>query len=455
MDPVIYYVPVPVVCSGIIKQYIEEDGLYEVEIYDSPMESFQGEIYCKLIYSPGTDTNYFDGNHVKVLITFTFGGMEMNWQGVDTKADHYIIGLFNQNTLTSAKVQHPVSGNKDDYTWTHPITGGGMVTTYQGSTIISTGGSIRTIWKPFGHGSEENSNKTEAMNHHRIVSHNPPLYATREHFGMYTGKDDNDKASKPSPDDTYISYRRFVTQTKNIENWVSLCEGSWNPWVGPNNSQDKVQKGSGILYSRVINSGSNRITIEGGEEGDKFFSFRIDKIILGERQIPVIGGATPSISGNRFKFEVADDGSFKIFAGGKAVPAVNFNGFSMEVSKDGELKIKAAKKITFTHGDVDESINSLVLDPNGGVDITAMKGFRVNGKQLVTEAFIDFLIQNQAIWCQTAALGAPAPLSPGVMAGLNTKSNLPMITGGFRTKQVGPPASGVIVDKEGYHATVA
>ena len=452
MEP--FFIPVPVVCKGVINQYLKKSGLYEVHIFDSPMLDFNGSIYCELIYQPGGSTNFFPGDKVKVLIVFQFGGTKMRYEGNSPIDSGYILGLFDESRVLSVVTKHPVSGNEDDYTFVHPKTGAGVVTDSQGSTIISTGGSIRSVFKPFGHGSYENSHKTEAMNHHRVISDNSPFYTSKEHFGIYSGKDSDDKKTKTSPDDIYITYRRFVAQTKDLSKWVSSCEGTWNPWVGPNNNVEEVKNVNDILFTKIINAGDNRVTIEAGEEGDEFFVLRIDKLMMGERQVPKGGGATPAIGGNMFKLKISDKGAMEIRASGKGIPKTNMTGFTLEISEKGDLNIKASGVITFTHGDTDKDINSIVLDPAKGVDIKAMNGFRVNGKTLINESYLSFMTAHTADWGISAV--GPVALSPAVVADLGVKTPMPMMARGLTTKQVGPPAAGVQVDKlSNSHSTVA
>ena len=70
------YTPVPVVCSGIIRQSIDDEtSMYETFIIKSPLGEFNGPIFCSSCYSPTTDNNYRAGDKVKVLITIMLSGL--------------------------------------------------------------------------------------------------------------------------------------------------------------------------------------------------------------------------------------------------------------------------------------------------------------------------------------------------------------------------------------------
>jgi len=75
-DNLITYIPIPCMCSGIITSDITSEYTYEVSIYHSPIGKFQGPIYAKATYDPGSDGNLKRGNKVQLIMSFYFGGAE-------------------------------------------------------------------------------------------------------------------------------------------------------------------------------------------------------------------------------------------------------------------------------------------------------------------------------------------------------------------------------------------
>jgi len=184
-----------------------------------------------------------------------------------------------------------------------------------------------------------------------------------------------------------------------------------------------------------------------GEPGENFFLFRIDDVKKGEMTAPTESGATPGVVGNRFKIGVSDEGAIEIYAAGRGVPVSNTAGFKLSLSTEGELKIQCAKKITLTHGDADESINSLSLDPAGGVEIKSMAGLKVNGKKLVNEDLVDWMVQNMGTLYSAPAGGGPCILGPAFPIFI-AKSMLPDQAGGYKTAGVPVPATGVTLQPD-------
>lgn len=275
-------------------------------------------------------------------------------------------------------------------------------------------------------------------------------------FGMFTGEDSDDEATRSAPEDSLINYRRFVQQTRDPSNWVSVCEGAYAPWVGPNNNHDTVEQGKDVLYTRIVNADKNRITSEYGEIGTDFIMMRVDDVKLGEFQAPAASGATPALVGNRFKMGISETGEVEIFAAGSGIPLVNFAGFKLSIDSDGNLTVFSKGKIVFTHGDADEAINSIVMDPKGGIDVTAQSGFTVNGKKLINENFINFLQTFGATGIALSVLppGSPEPLAPTFITNMQAQAKLPDATPfGFLTAGVPIPALGIISQPDKFSTT--
>ena len=449
MDDVTY-TPVPCICSGIVTNKIEENDTLEVSIYDSPVGDLTGPIYAKEIFQPGNDGNVKIGDRVKIMITFTFGGVESKFIDVHPNSAHYILGTFNEQAITGISVDNPASEvDTDRVRFTNKRSGAGVVSTDNGKIILATGGAAYSAGSPFGFGINENFWKTMAQNHHRIISHNAPYYLSREHFGMFAGSSQEDKLTRLTENDYLINFRRFVTQTKAPDNWVSTCEGAWSPMVGANNDSDNIEIGRETLLSKVINHGSSRVTIEAGDPGDEFINIRVDDVKLSEKSLPTGDGATPAIVGNRFKMTVSDNGALDIRAAGKGVPGSNLNGFHMSVNESGKLIIHAANGIEISHGDKDGSINSIKMDPNKGVDITAKNGFRVNGVPVVNKNYLDWMQKYQTQLCLVTSIGGPAPIHPIALPSFLTGNNQP---GKFNTNDIGLVATKIITDIDSFNS---
>ena len=445
MQDDVYYIPVPCICSGVIRSKLSSDNI-EVSIYDSPIGDLSGPIYAKEIFQAGNDGNIKPGDRVKLMVTFTFGGVDLKYIDVFPNASNYIIGTFEENSVSDVSIENPMSSNDSDRVrFINKRSGSGVVATDNGKLILASGGAIYSAGSPFGFGINENFWKTMAQNHHRVISHNGPFYLSREHFGMFTGSDSNDRLTRVTEEDYLINYRRFVTQTRSPDNWVSTCEGAFSPWVGANNSADSVEIGRETLLSKVINHGSSRATIDIGNPGDDFINIRIDDVKLAEKTMSVGTGATPAVVGNRFKMTISDKGALDIRSSGKGVPKANLNGFHLSVNEDGDLTIHAAGKIEISHGDSDGKINSIKMDPKKGIDVTAKNGFRVNGNPLVNKTFIDWMQKYQTQLCQVTSIGGPAPIHPLALPEFTTGNNVP---GKFNTNDIGIAATTIIKDTD-------
>lgn len=444
---------VPCICSGVITSKLTDTETYEVDIYESPLGELNGPIYCSLIYTPGQDGNYKQGDRVKVTVNFIFGGAENRFTDVEKSMNNYIIGGFSERSLANIKIENPISAEvPDSIRFVNKKSGAGIVASDNGQVTLATSGVVNSILKPFGHGVHEHINHSFAQNYHRIISHNPPFYFAREHFGMYSGSDINDKASRISEEDHLITYRRFVTQTRSPDNWVSSCEGTFSPWVGANIDHGEVNKGKDVLFSKVINFGDSRTTIEVGEPGESFVNVRVDDVTIGEKNVPISPGASPAVMGNRFKMQISDKGELDLRIAGSGTPTKNFNAFHMSVDSNGNLTIHSKGKISLSHGDDDEDNNSIVMDPAKGIDITALNGMRVNGQEVLLKAWMDFFNKYQTQWCQVTAIGAPAPIHPAIIPDFTAGIQKFGKDGGFTSTGKDAPAKGVIQDLDNFES---
>lgn len=450
MDNYIGYTPVPCICSGIITSKITNEETYEVSIYEGPLGELNGPIYCTLIYSPGND-NYRQGMFVKVLMTFMFGGPDMTFTDVMTTSNSYILGTFSERSIIAQDVENPMSAkSKDTMRILNPKSNAGIVMYDNGHLSLVTGGSISTVLKPYGHAIDENAHRTMAQNHHRIVSNNSPFYLTQEMFGMYRGANAEDAASRLSEDDVFINYRRFVQQTQSLDKWVSTTEGAFSPFVGANNRGTTVSKSKEVLFSKVINYEDKRLTIEAGEKGEEFLQIRVDDVKVNEKNIATEPGATPAVLGNRLKITISDEGAIDIKTSGKGIPGTNTHGCNIKIDTDGNLTINASGVIELSHGDDDNKINSIKMDPKDGIDIRAVNGVRVNDQEVVLSSYIDWMNKYKATLTRTAAIGAPSPIHPIAIPEFIKGVNLDGLLKGFTSKGKGSPASGIITDNDDF-----
>lgn len=442
----INYTPVPVICNGKIKDYIADTETYQVEIHQSPNDIFLGPLPVSAIHAPGGPNNYKQGDYVKVLTMFNFGGPDNKFLGTCPASTHHIIGLYNERSIANIKVQNPLTENTNsNITFLNKNTGSGLSIEDNGTTRLASGG-VHTFVKGFGYGTNKDSNQTWAQNHKRTIGNNAPYYLSKEHFGLFSGEDLQDESERKDEKDYPIIFRRFVTQSMSSEEWVSTCEGTFAPFFGCNNNFDYVEKSKDVLFTKIINNKKSRITIESGEAGSSFINVRIDDVLDSEKEM-IIGkhGASPALLGNRFSLLIDDKGALDIRAAGKGKTLKNNNthGFRMTVDSEGNLTIHAKGSISLTHGDSDISNNSIVIDPNKGIDITANHGFRVNGIPVVNQNFLDWFDKNKTQLCLVTAIGGPAPLFnlPDFIRG-----NKLIGHGGFNTDNASSTANGTIKD---------
>lgn len=448
-DPQITYTPVPCICSGVITSVINKTETYEVSIYSSPLGELNGPIYASLITQPGQDGNYKRGDYVRVMVCFAFGGPDRKFMDVYPGGANHILGTFTERSISNIKVDNPLSRQDGDRVrFVNRVSGAGLVATDSGKLVLAAGGAIYSMLSPFGSGIHEHSHRTMVQNHQRLIAYNAPFYLAREHFGMYAGADQDDKMTRATGEDYPITFRRFVTQTKDPSNWVSTCEGAWCPWVGANNDYEEVDFVREVIFTKIINYDTSRVTVEVGEPGDSFVTLRVDDVVTSEKNLPISPGATPAIVGNRFKLAISDKGEVDLRAGGQAIPGANFNGLHLSFDEKGGLRIDVKGLITLSHGDADDTNNSLVLDPDKGIDIIAKNGFRINGQEAVLKAFLDWLQQNQAQLCQTTSPGGPAPIHPLALPTFTSGMQKLSEQEGFYSQNKGASATGIIKDAD-------
>ena len=439
------FVPTPVICNAVISKRVEGSPTYDVAIDRTPLGEFNGPIRATPIFQQGMRNEYKVGDRVKVLAIFHF---DVNSNKFDSFAQTYqthILGLYEPEALIDVNIQNPLSEKTDDRIVIRNEKSNAGITLSDNYEITETpGGAVSQTMKAFGLGVFKNCHYIRAQNYHRIISHNDPSYPSREHFGMFGGESLEDEATRVSEKDYYINYRRFVQQTRDPLRWVSTCEGAYAPWLGANNNSEKMSIGKEVLFTRIVNYDSSRITCEMGAPGEDFVTLRVDDVVAGELMIPTDSGASPGLIGNRFKVSISDKGAVEIYSSGKGIPAANFAGFKMKVSEEGELEILAAKKITISHGDADESLNSIVLDPSDGIKLTSMKGVTVNGKKLVNENFLSWMNQNSAAFTANAVVGVPGAINPIALPMFLLGLTMPDSLNGFYTAGLPVPATGII-----------
>lgn len=435
------YTPIPYICQGVITNYISEKELYEVFIHKSPGNSLMDVIPASSIHQPGLHENYAIGDSVKVLMTWGFGGVDNKFLSPCSSNTNQILGLYNEKSIVNVKPEHPLTGHSSGIlTFCNKNTNAGFTSEDDGSTR-QVSGAVHTLVKGFGNGLEKDFHQVTAQNHIKVIANNPPYYSSREHFGMFMGSTLEDQSSRN--DDTHFPmiYRRFVTQSLSEDNWVSTCEGTFAPFLGPNNNFNYVEKSRDTLFTKIINHDTSRVTLEMGEL-DKFVHLRIDDVINNE-SIQTSGkyGATTALFGNRFSLKIDNNGviDLRTCGAGKSLKKCNTHKFHLTIDVNGNLTVNSTGKITFAQKDSNSTINSIILDPAEGVNIHAENGFKVNGLNLLTEEFIKWFINNQAGLCLTTAIGAVAPINPAAIPALNTgiTSNGTVINKGFTTKNNG------------------
>jgi hypothetical protein len=481
IDPTI--IPLSVTNAICLARYLQADvprAKHKIHIYESPVGMMQAPIYAELIFAPGLEFGIKKDSIIYVFASFTFDHREGRIVDFAPNAKTYILGMANIPSLLTTRVGHPASKDTGDFNYIHPNMGHGIVCKKSGHTLITTQGSVKTIMKAGGNGVDQDLHQTYAQNFLRVIANSPPFYPAREYFGMFIGNDLESKAAASNPKNRHICYRRFVPSNQLPEDWVSTCEGAWNPWVGPNVDDEKLEGSKDILFSKVVNKGSKRLTIDAGDPGDGFFNLRVDSVTLGEKSIG--SRTTPAILSNKMKLRIADSGAIELSVGGKGVAPVGMHNCIITIEPSGDVKISTKGSVEI---DADKSIDlkskevnidasdsftvtskaielkgassidlkskaTVVAGGGGKIDLSGGKctvdagaGLTVNGKALVHEEFLNWMTENASMFTMTTGLGAPAPLHPAGLAKLNAKVGVP---GGMKTTgAAAPPAPPIII----------
>lgn len=378
------FIPTVRICYGVLIERDaddEQNGYYNVYVYTAPGGIIE-RTTARLAYAPGTRDNFRTGDHVAILMYFTWDTGNKKYE-LNGNATHLILGSYDPPSNVPVSDINP---NRDTPVphalFINSRSQAGMMAEDTGTVKLFTSGLVKQDMTRDGNGTYENMNRSYAQNFHRVLSNMHPYYYAREYFGYYIGSDTQDKIKNISTKNTKVAYKRFVMQDgdKN-DRWVSSNEGSFCPWLGNNNESEIVTKTKEILYSKVINYEQNRISIFAGEPGKDFFNFRIDKI------------EKPPVGGERLN----DDGSL--------TPPLSECAFYLGINEEGEVVLEA--------GIVDNKpAMQLKVAKDGSVDLQVGSKFTINGKKVVTEGFIDFMKKHQADLVQVSAIGAPAPMSP-------------------------------------------
>jgi len=442
-------IPIPIFCKGQIIRRDPDRNMYEVQILESKVGDFIGPIMASLSYSPSDQENYHDGNFVKVVVYLQYFPDSDTYDCTPSaQFDNTIIGRFDPEPIMRGKIEHPLTeAEQSSVVLRHEFSGAGMAADKTGILYLTSGGSVNTVMSPYGYGVHQDSHISSAMNFFRIISHNTS-YLAREHFGFSLGADEDTQASN-TIENYLMCFRRFVQQTGGIDNWVSTCMGAWNPYVGPNNNFSELAKNREVLFSRIVNAGEKRLTIEEGEPGESFINVRIDDVKESEGQVSSIPGASPATMGNAFKMQVSDSGEIDIRAIGDENPESPEHKFHLSI-KDGKMSVYFAGPIEMSHGENAVDNNSIVLDPEKGIDITAKNGLRFGGQELATRAFVDWMDKWKMSLCQVTQIGGPAPIHPLAKPEFETGVGSMAEEGGFTTANEGPKADTAMVDNDNY-----
>jgi hypothetical protein len=381
------YVKVPCTCQGTILDRTDDmknAGYWAVKIYKSP----KGEIercLCKLAFNPGGKRSFKTGMNVIVLVYFFWDANNQDYVDACQDTTNLIVGVTDTNKIIDLEMPNPNTDLEGDIvSFLHPSSDAGLLCEKGGAVRLVTSSKVIQEMCPHGEGIMEELHRIYAHNFHRVISAKEMDGYAREFFGISYGVGLEEKVAKATkPDNILCAYRRFVPQSLRPDIFVSTCEGTFDPYLGPNNSSDTLDKKSEIIFNKVINYKNNRISVFAGETGPGFFNFRIDYIPAK----PLMG-------------EDLD-------ASGNLTPVLGYTAFYLGISEEGELKMEAGVDTK-----TKQPAMTLSIAKTGEVDIKVGKSFKINGKELLTKDFLDFMVKHQADLVQVAAIGAPAPMSP-------------------------------------------
>jgi len=423
-------VPIQMTAIGQITKFDMDDNLASVLITDYRGNEFMIPIQCRVIYGDVAE-NYRAGDYVIVLLHATYSIVDQTIDSPMIDLPKYIIGKYRMPMISRTRARTSTTAQVDAKRYLHDTVESGMLLHDDGGVEIFAEGPIHVGMYPGGHGTRRNAKVDQAENFHRILAGDGSLHLSREHFGSYLGKDDNDMVANAGERKTVC--RKFVNADSELKRFTSVCEGTFAPFVGANNDTSIVKQGKESAYYRIVQNGTIRATVDIGDKGAGFYTVRLDKVITDEKPIPMTGHAMPAILGNLSAIQLGEDGSVEVCGGGSGLPAGNMHGFKLSYKPGSGLTIQCKEAIAFTHGDNDKGINSLVLDPAKGVDIKASAGFRVNGKYMASEALVDWIDKNSATFCLATSPGAPAPIHPKALAELQLTKLLDCNMGGYKS----------------------
>lgn len=425
--------------------------MYEVQVYESPIGEFMGPIFCKSIYSSSSDDNYQNNSKVKLLLSFVYDGSLNKITGVAPGIDGMILGnITEEDYLGLRTLQHPMSSRDYNTRFINRRTMTGLTIDNSGNVNISTTSNMSTSYNVKGYGVNKDSKKDLAQNYHRVVNNAGPFNLSREHFGLYNGDGQfeeqvNSSLAMLNP----VVYRRYVTDSIDLTNWVSTCEGAYAPFLGPNNTDMGFNFIKSPLFYKAINNNNTRFTTEIGDvKSPDFLSLRLDNVIKNERYLPISPNTTTAVMGNLFKFSVKNiTGDMELLAGNAGIPSSNLAGVKISTAQ-GYLNIQASKGTIITTGDGEDSLNSIKVPTIGAIEINNATGVNVNGNPLMHKSFLDWFMQ----WFPTMFVSPMGPCTPNPAAqvALTVQSKLPSLSGGFTTQGVPTPMTGIIFDEDVY-----
>lgn len=425
-------VPVPFMAEGFIVAIDDGRRRFDVQITRSEAGNFNGPIPAQAIASPGTMENYRIGDRVVVHM---YAAYNLRTEKIDSpilSMPVYVLGTFNMPALVTVVPETADTAGTNGLRYFGRKTRAGLLCHDDGTTEVVTEGLPKSMWCGSGDGVLDQCMIDQAQNFHRQII-GMDANVAKEHFGLYEGVDDNERSTQLAGKRPVV-YRRFVPKNDGMDGFVSTCEGARAPFIGANNDDISVDGTSDVVYYKAMQSGLCRVTSEAGESGQGFFKLRVDKVVTGEKQMPMTDKASPAFLGNLFSAMIGDDGSVEIRAAGKGLNAGNSHGFMAKIDKDGNATVYSAGKILLSHSESDVETNSICLDPDEGIVLKSDKKLTFNGEELVTKRLVDFIDANQAALCQVTSIGGPAPLHPKALAEFMAKKDLPASQGGYTTK---------------------
>lgn len=441
------YVSVPFMGYGFISEIAENKSDYRVQIVDSNLGSFNGQISCQLLASPATMDNYREKDWVSVMLFGAWDIKQGRIDSVDFTRSSYILGHYKMTTMQTDIAQTIDTDTDAAYKFMGHRNRSGTIVHDDGTVEHVTAGMVKSTMLQDGVGVNQDAMVDSALHFHRVIADMNPGFVAREHFGLFDGVSDTDRVAVV-PGKRPIVYRRFVPGNDGLDKFVSTCEGAHAPFVGGNADFVEVKDGKEkVAYSKVVQSGVVRTTTEIGDDGS-FVNFRVDNAIAGERAVSGAEAVTPAMLGNLFSATIGDDGGVEIKAGGLGLNAGNQHKLHLKLDVNtGDLVLYNSGKFVVSHSEADVETNSITLDPAAGIDIKADKGFRVNGKYLVSEEFVKFFEDNQAMLCQVTSIGGPAPMHPMTLAKFMAAKPKFLETGGFISNGAGlKPVMAKIMD---------